>query len=225
MTRWNDCADADLKIDDLVGEPCYIGLDLASKLDIAAMVFLFPRPDGKFALFGKYYVPESRLNPDNNNNAAQYHAWSRAGKLCVTPGNIIDFSYIKDDLLDFAKRFEVVEVCYDPFQATQFVVEVGAQGLTMVEVGATLKNFSEPMKRLEALVEDNKLAHDGDPVMTWMMSCVTGHYDKKENIYPNKEGKDAKIDGPVAAIMALSRAQLHAMDNASAYDDHGILTT
>lgn len=222
MDKWRSCFVKGLRLEDFEGQPCFVGLDLASKIDIAAKVLLFPLDDRKFAVFGKYYIPASRLDPDNNNNAAQYNAWARDGRLVVTPGNIIDFRFIKEDLLADAKKFDLLEVGYDPFQATQFVVEAGEEGLTMVEVGATVRNFSEPMKWVEALVETRALQHDGDPVLAWMMSCVTAHYDKKENIYPNKEGRDSKIDGVVAMLMAFNRAQYENRD-ASVYEERGLV--
>jgi phage terminase large subunit-like protein len=70
----------------------------------------------------------------------------------------------------------------------------------------TVLNFSEPMKQLEALVLQGKLRHDANPAMDWMMSNVVCHRDAKDNIYPRKERNEAKIDGPVAAIMGLGRA-------------------
>jgi phage terminase large subunit-like protein len=62
------------------------------------------------------------------------------------------------------------------------------------------------MKQLEALVIDDRLHHDGNSCMNWMMSNVVAHTDAKGNIFPRKEKNELKIDGPVALIMALSRA-------------------
>ena len=78
----------------------------------------------------------------------------------------------------------------------------------MIEVRATVLNFSEPMKMLEALVLQKKLVHNGCPVLGWMVSNVVAHLDAKDNIYPRKERAENKIDGIVALIMALSRAFL-----------------
>ena len=79
----------------------------------------------------------------------------------------------------------------------------------MVEVGATVKNFSEPMKELESLIKKEHLAHGDNPVLNWMASNVTAKEDKKENIYPNKDLPENKIDGMVALIMAVGRAIVH----------------
>jgi phage terminase large subunit-like protein len=130
----------------------------------------------------------------------------RTGRLTVTPGNVIDFGWIEADLMDLTSRFSVQAVAFDPFQATQLSTRMLAEGLPMIEVRPTVLNFSEPMKTLEALVLQKKLAHDGDPVLGWMASNVVAHLDAKDNIYPRKERAENKIDGIVALIMALARA-------------------
>ena len=205
MRSWDACADASLDIESFVGEPCWIGLDLASKTDIAALVIVFRHPvlADAYSMFGKYYLPEDTVMATGN---SQYAGWMQSGRLTVTPGNVIDFGWIEADLNDLVSRFEVQAVAFDPFQATQLSTRMLAEGLPMIEVRPTVLNFSEPMKTLEALVLQKKLTHDGDPVMGWMASNVVAHLDAKDNIYPRKERPENKIDGIVALIMAISRA-------------------
>jgi phage terminase large subunit-like protein len=205
MRAWDACADTSLDIDNFIGQPCWIGLDLASKTDIAALILIFAHPEiaDAYLTFGKYYLPEDTVHGAGN---SQYSGWMRIDRLTVTPGNVIDFSWIEADLLDMASRFAIQAVAFDPFQATQLSTRMLAEGLPMIEVRPTVLNFSEPMKILEALVLQKKLAHDGDPVLTWMASNVVAHLDVKDNIYPRKERPENKIDGIVALIMALSRA-------------------
>ena len=205
MRAWDACADATLELDAFEGQACWIGLDLASKTDIAALVLVFPHPkiSDAYAVFGRYYLPEDTVSAAGN---SQYPGWMRTGRLTVTPGNVIDFGWIEADLLQMASRFGIQAVAFDPFQATQLSTRMLAEGLPMVEVRPTVLNFSEPMKSLEALVLQKKLIHDGDPVMGWMTSNVVAHLDAKDNIYPRKERPENKIDGIVALIMGLSRA-------------------
>ena len=205
MRAWDAGTSPDLELDQFLGQPCWVGLDLASKTDIAALVMVFQHPDtpDAYAVFGKYYLPEDTVQAAGN---SQYEGWSHTGRLSVTPGNVIDFSWIEADLLDIASRFSVEAVAFDPFQATQLSTRMLSEGLPMIEVRPTVLNFSEPMKTLEALVLQKKLVHDGDPVLAWMASNVVAHTDVKDNIYPRKERAENKIDGIVALIMALSRA-------------------
>ncbi|NBO82443.1 MAG: terminase large subunit, partial [Betaproteobacteria bacterium] len=205
MRAWDACADPTVDLEGFAGHPCWIGLDLASKTDIAALLLVFPHPEiaEAYVVFGKYYLPEDTVSAAGN---SQYEGWMRTGRLTVTPGNVIDFGWIEADLLEMASRFEVQAVAFDPFQATQLSTRMLAEGLPMIEVRPTVLNFSEPMKTLEALVLQKKLTHDGDPVLTWMASNVVAHLDIKDNIYPRKERAENKIDGIVALIMAISRA-------------------
>ncbi len=202
MRAWDSCADPAIREDMFLGEDCIASLDLASKVDIAAKVKLFQR-DGKYYAFLTCYLPEAAAEDGRN---SQYSGWARQGLLALTPGNVTDFDQIESDLLSDVSLYRLVEVPFDPFQATQLSSHMLAEGLPMVEMRPTVLNFSEPMKELEALVLQKRLIHNGDPILSWMISNVVCHRDQKDNIYPRKEREENKIDGVVALIMALGRA-------------------
>jgi phage terminase large subunit-like protein len=210
MLKWAACPQRK-PLSELEGRKCYIALDLASKVDIAALVAVFPptSDDPLWHVHGRYYAPEQRVLEQADNNAQLYQSWHLDGVMTLTDGEVIDFEAIKEDLRTFATRFDAVQVPYDPFQAAQFAQEMLAEGITMVEVGQTVRNMSEPMKEVEKLVLERKLAHGNCPAMTWMISNVVAKIDVKDNIYPNKERAEQKIDGPVALIMAVGRAMLN----------------
>ncbi len=214
MRAWEACADPAITEDDFAGEECYIALDLASKVDIAAKAKLFRR-DGKYYAFLSYYLPESAAEDGRN---SQYSGWARQGLLTLTPGNVTDFDQIEAELIADASRFQIVEVPFDPFQATQLSSHMLAEGLPMVEMRPTVLNFSEPMKELEALVLQKRFIHNGDPILAWMVSNVVCHRDQKDNIYPRKEREENKIDGVVALIMALGRVMAPADDKTPLID-------
>jgi len=204
MRAWDACADPSLSLDDFAGEECVLGLDLASKVDIADKIRLFQRGD-TYYLFAEHYLPERAVDAAVN---SQYDGWRREGWLTVTEGEVTDYDVIEDGIRADCTRFAVSEVAFDPFQATQLSGHLLAEGVPMVEMRPTVLNFSEPMKQLEALVLTGKIRHQGDPVLTWMISNVVCHRDAKDNIYPRKERPEMKIDGVVAAIMALGRAMV-----------------
>lgn len=207
MLRWKE-APARKSLAELEGRPCIIGLDLASKIDIAGNLLLFPPVEGDplWHVHGRYYLPEVRVIEELDSNTARYREFDALGLLTLTDGEVIDFEVIKEDLREFAGRFDVQQVAYDPWQATQLAQEMQAEGLLMVEVRQTVQNISEPMKELEALTLRRVLAHGDCPILTWMASNVIAKLDVKDNIYPNKERPENKIDGIVGLIMAISRA-------------------
>ena len=218
MRAWDRCANPALRLDDFEGEDCIASFDLASKVDIAAKILLFRR-ESKYYAFGSYYLPEQAVEDGRN---SQYSGWARMGRLTVTDGNVIDYERLESDLKEDASRFQLVEVPYDPFQAMQFSQRMQAEGMPMVEMRPTVLNFSEPMKELEKLVLEGNFEHDGDPVLTWMVSNVVCHRDQKDNIYPRKERDENKIDGVVALIMALGRAMSAAQHAPSVYESGAI---
>lgn len=211
MELWKACADTELKPAKFHDVELFKALDLSSKKDLAADLSLFvrtPPNESKphFYFFGRFYLPQARLTDPDNPNRDIYSGWAKDGYLTITPGGMINQDEIKEAVIKDAKEFNMVECAFDPFQAHKLVGELMDEGLEMVEVGATVKNFSDPMKEFEALILDGRLHHDGNPVLTWCVSNVVCHTDKKDNIYPNKQVRESKIDGAVAAIMALGRA-------------------
>lgn len=206
MRAWERCGDPDLDIEDFAGEPCWIGLDLASKTDMTALVRLFRREiDGEvhWYAFGQYFLPQEAVHDGRN---SQYSGWEVTGRLTVTHGNTLDFGLIRDVILDDSSRFEIRDIGYDPWQATQLAQQLQAEGASVTEYRNNVQNFSYPMKEIDALVRSGRFHHDNDPVLTWMISNVVCHTDNKDNIYPRKERPENKIDGVIALITALGRA-------------------
>lgn len=217
LAAWAECEDPGTRLNDYRGARAWVAVDLASKVDVAALVVLLE--DGElYRVFGRFYLPEAAADGEDR---AHYRGWAADGWLTLTPGNVIDYQFIEDDLAALKSQVEILSVPFDPFQATQFSVRMLDAGYPMIEVGATVKNFSEPMKEVEKLVLEGKLRHDGNPVLTWMISNVVNRPDQKDNVYPTKERPENKIDGAVALIMAMNRA-LFDHQEVSVYETRGI---
>jgi phage terminase large subunit-like protein len=202
LQRWAECARPELALEQFAGQTCYLGLDLASKVDLAAIEILFP-PSGErveFVRFGKYYLPRDTVELPENDH---YRAWEIEGLLTVTEGNQTDYFQIFEDLKELTKRLEALGIAFDPHNATMLVTACQNEGLPMIEYGPTVLNFSEPMKQVEALILNRQLLHNGDKVCEWSMSNVVAKLDRKDNIYPNKEKPENKIDPFVALCMAM----------------------
>ncbi len=221
MQKYNQCAGVATKQDDFKGMRCWVAVDLASKIDIAALVLLFYY-NGLWFVFCKFYLPEDVVEEQESTTMSHYAGWAKDGYLTLTAGNVIDYDVIEDDIREVCSTYQVESVAYDPWHATQMANNLMKEGVPMVEVRNTVQNFSEPMKHIQAQVLSNKLRPGHNPVLTWMFSNVVAHTDKKENIFPNKERPANKIDGVVALIMAMARAILQEEEPASVYESRGL---
>jgi phage terminase large subunit-like protein len=163
------------------------------------------------------YLPEDAVREERN---ASYEGWVREGRITTNPGPTFDDAMLRSDLEADHRRFKLVQLAYDPWQTSQLAVDLVKKNIVVVEVRATVANFSEPMKQWQKLVLEGRFHHDGNPVLRWMVSNVVCHTDAKENVYPRKERNENKIDGAVAFIMALGRAMLWVPPPAGPYNPH-----
>lgn len=205
------CGDPSLAIEDFLRDTAVIGLDLASKNDIASKMTVFRRdqlgPDDQwethYYLFSRHYLPAAAIDKPENEH---YRGWVEAGALVRTPGNMIDLNQIKEDVQADAERLKVGEVAIDAWGSREIAPALQADGHTVVDIPMTVRNLSEPMKLIAALVDAGRFHHDDNPATVWMFSNVEVQEDRNENIFPRKSSSEKKIDAAVATIIAIARA-------------------
>lgn len=147
-----------------------------------------------------------------------YDQWVRDGRIVATPGAVVDYDAVRAVLSDWDDRFDLRDVAFDPWNATDLITRLQDQdGLTCVKMRQGFPTLSAPSKALEAAIVGGRLRHDGDPVLRWMVSNVAVETDAAGNIKPSKAKSTEKIDGVVALIMALDRLDRNAGVKDKAY--------
>ena len=203
---WAACRSAG---DDLSGRECYGGLDLARTRDMTALALLFPDGEGGFDLRTWFWLPAARATEPGA--PAQYRVWAEQGFLELTPGEVCDYTHVKRRLVELSQTYAIREIAYDPYNAEQLTQEVEAEtGVTRISFGQTVANYAAPTAEFERLVLARGLRHDGHPILTWQAGHVQVRTDANGNKRPVKPKPidPRKIDGIVAAVMALARAGL-----------------
>lgn len=212
---WTLAADPALTREELVATraECYISVDLASKIDLASEQTLFRRllaGRWHYYLFGRYWLPEETIEEPGPNQAA-YRRWVIEGWLSTTEGATIDYDTIAQTVVEDVKASGAREFIFDPFNATHLSQKVGGEAgasLEVVEFQQKPWNFAVPMDEITSALKDGRFHHDGNPITAWCVSNVVGKVAKKDMFSPTKERPENKIDGAVAAIMAMSRAMV-----------------
>ena len=226
MEKWNACTDI-VTEEDLIGAQCYMGDDLASKSDIAAIVCVFMLEDGRVVLIPRFYCPEEGARERAKKDRVPYLLWAEQGYLTLTPGNRTDYEFIKYDIEDCWKKFDVQKMGFDQWNFEHLLQRLVTDGMDLkkvVQYQQTIRNMSEPTKELSALVNSGKLVHNNNPVLKWMASNVAVYTDPNENVRPVKDKSSEKIDGIVAAVMGLGLALIEAPPEISVYETRGIRT-
>jgi len=224
MDKWDAC-DGPVDPGELAGRACFGGLDLASTTDIAAFVLLFPEDDG-YLVVPHFWVPADNARQRERKDRVPYETWGREGLVTLTPGNVIDYSAIKQTIQECGELYDIQEIAADRWNLEALRQQLCSEGLSesvVVPFGQGYASMSAPTKELERLVLDGKISHGGHPVLRWMASNVTAQQDPAGNIKPAKDKSTEKIDGIVALIMALGRAMVTG-ETASVYETRGVLT-
>ena len=134
------------------------------------------------------------------------------GYITATPGNAVDFDYIEDYILRMRDKYDILEVCLDPWNATQLESHLIDEGMKVVEVRQGFKTLSEPTKELGITIEERKLIHFDDPILKWAVGNTVVTFDENGNVRPNKAKSINKIDPAMALIIAHTRAYTHELN-------------
>lgn len=198
---WQKCSGS-LTLADVEGCKCWGGLDLSNISDITAFVLLFEIED-KLALVPKFWIPEDKLQEKIAKENVGFAEWVQKGYVTVTPGNILDYDFVKADIMNLAEKYDVSSIAYDRWNSSQTIIQLQDEGLEMSPFGQGYGSMSAPSKEFEKMVLAGKIEHFGNPVLRWMLASTAIQTDPAGNIKPDKRKSSQKIDGIVASIMAL----------------------
>lgn len=200
--RWKDLAAM------MAGRTAFGGIDLSSTTDLSCLSWVFPpeKEGGLWTVLPRFYVPKERIAERSRRDKVEYDRWADIGALVATPGNVVDYSFIREQVFADAELFKVQQIAIDRWNATQLTTELIAEGLDAVLFGQGYASMSAPSKELERLVVGRQLDHGGHPVLRWCARNVAVENDAAGNIKPSKLRSTERIDGIVATVNALGVA-------------------
>lgn len=223
MDAWDSCGLDQVAPELLAGHRCFGGLDLSSTTDIASFALIFP-DDGN-AVMSFNWIPKENTAQRIKRDRVPYDVWQRQGLIEFTEGNVIDFRAIRKKIKELGDKYQIQQIGYDPWNATQLATELQDEdGFVMAKVRQGTWDMNDPSKSLETKIKHGELRHGGNSLLRWSASNVAMKVDPSGLIRPDKEKSTEKIDPAVALIIANGRADANPLDSSSVYESRGILT-
>ena len=199
---WRQCM-GDIDLETLKGRECMGGLDLASVSDLCSLCLFFPwaGPDDRHVVLWWSWVPEGTI--PKRSGKVNYPLWVSDKWITATPGNSIEFAWIKKDILALAELYDIQLIHFDRHLSYDIIPQLVDEGLEMLPFGQGFVSMSTPSKYWEALLGDTKCLLGTNPVAKWANGNVVIDMNPAGDIKPNKDKSHEKIDHIVAAIMAV----------------------
>jgi len=225
MDHWDLC-NGPFDLDKLIGRPCFGGLDLSNSKDLTCFLLVFPpmtKEELTYKIIPYFYVPEDHIEDRSRSDKVPYNLWSESGHITATPGNRIDYNFIRSDIEKAHGKYDIREIAFDMWGSVQISIDITENiGIEMVQHGQGYKSMTAPTKKLLEMVLGHELAHNNHPVLRWNADNIAVKMDPAENVKPDKQKSRERIDGIVALTMALGRClanpELH-----SVYEERGII--
>ncbi len=206
MKKWNAQEMDEKDVDSFMqGAHVYLGIDASMTTDLTSVGWIAVK-DGKFLAGQMSFVPEDKFTERMSRDKVRYDLFVEGGHLIKTPGSVVDYAYMKQFVVEFAKRHNVVQIGYDRWNLTHFAQDLMSEGYPMVEIPQSISQLSEPTKKLRESVYDKKLFHTGDVLLKWAVGNAVLKSDPQENVMIGKNISRDRIDPIAAVINAYARA-------------------
>jgi len=191
----------DIKLEDYAGYPCIVGVDLSSVGDMTAISVLIPIEE-KRVFLNWSFLPEDTYK--NHPNRALYEKFHKAGELDITPGNVIDHDYITNKIAWINTICSVTAIYYDPYNSSQWAVNMTDMGYNMQPYGQNIGNMTRPTKEFQRLVLSGEMVMQKSSNFLWQIMGASIKEDANQNIKVIKTSYNRqKIDNVIACITAL----------------------
>ncbi|MFA5119826.1 terminase large subunit [Zavarzinia sp.] len=197
---------APVDLDALEGAPCWLAVDLSSNVDLTVVVACWRTDDDGFVAWPWFFCPADNLRKRAEKDGVPYPLWADEGFIAPTPGNVVDYRFVEDTIRDLCDRFDVREIAFDPHLAQQIMNNLADEGLPVVAMRQGWVTMAPAVKELERAIVGRQFQHGGHPVLRWNFDNVAVETDRAGNRMFTKGKSRDRIDGAVAAAMAVARA-------------------
>lgn len=195
------------------GESIYLGVDLSSTTDLCAVATVSAFDGDRLDAW--FWKPSELIRTHETRDRAPYERWVQEGHLFAPPGRDVNYDFVAQHIADLSTEFNILGIAYDRWRInvllkcferlgiSAYYGDDDGEGLRFVEWGQGFKDMAPAVDALDKAVAARTLVHPGHPVLTWCFSNAVATMDPAGNRKLDKSKARFRIDGAVAATMAI----------------------
>ena len=201
MEAWNKAA-VKKSLEDFRKKKCYVGLDLSSGGDLTSLAIVFPflqEGERRYFVHAHSFIPKARVQEHMKTDRVPYDLWIQQGLVEVTEtmgGIKTDYRYILAYLRGIVKKYEldVQWICYDPHNASAFLVDLEAMGYDSMSIAQSAKMLNDATVDFRLELMAGHVEHDGNGAMKWSIANAKTVSNSFGEIKIDKEFRTERID-------------------------------
>lgn len=228
---WMKCRKK-ISLNDYSGRLCFGGFDMGLKDDFASFCLIFPEnlpsdfdsdlefeENFKYTAFWWFWITSDSIQKRVSKGLSSVRDWVTDGLINVCEGNYNSYKQIQEDIIQIVEDFDLQHIGFDPAYIGSLAEGLQDNGISCIEIqqkawlpvkdeNDNTQNLGlSPVKQLfKETIWTNRISHDGNPVMRWMVGNIVQTTDRNGNIWFSKDPKKSrdKIDGVSALVNGLS---------------------
>lgn len=203
-------------LNSFAGCECWFGLDLAAKQDLCSIAYLFPAADPTYGvdIVWRHWLCEAALEKLDRLNKGRFSTeFERGGWLTVTPGNVLDFEQLYEQIKLDSQRFVMLGGDVDKAMSEPVIQRIRRDtGIGVEDIYAYDFQFgtvSDGMHRIYDMVTDGIFRHHDNPLARFCFDACEAKYKSSDPdlILPDKPNRmraSKRIDAVASAILAVN---------------------
>ena len=232
--KWEECSTA-IDWSKFKGRRCFAAFDLGLSRDLAALVLAFmdeksaeERKPGELAdvfLRPFFFMPREGFQErkGSSEHGADYATWVDRGFIDLTDGATTRIDFIRNKIQALGKEYEIAEITGDQWQAAHLMQKLADEdGFVVTKHAQGMAGMTLPCRMFEDLVMNQRIRHDGNAVLSWMIGNAVANRGGDNLMKLDKKKSKARIDGVVASVMACGRLLIAPEPVRSVYETQGL---
>ncbi|RLB96615.1 MAG: terminase, partial [Deltaproteobacteria bacterium] len=187
----------------------HIGLDLSMRNDLTAAVLAARDGDDVVHLIPYAFTPLGGIDERTRRDKVPYSQWVRDGIIVAPPGDVLSYDWIAEYLRMECEinEIDILSINFDRWRINDFLAASERKGFAQEaewnEVGQGYLGISPRVEEFETMLLQRRLRHGSHPVLNLGAASAIVISDPANNRKLDKAKSSQKIDGIVAAIMAV----------------------